>query len=49
MNIRCAGREHGLLERELGKAQELLREFEAKCQAQRGGKRGRPARADRGL
>jgi len=27
-----------LLERELGNAQELLREFEAKRQAQRGGK-----------
>ena len=36
-----------LLERELGNAQELLREFEAKHQAQRGGKRGRPARADK--
>ncbi len=37
-----------LLERELGNAQELLREFEAKRQAQQGGKRGRPARADKG-
>ena len=37
-----------LLERELGNAQELLWEFEAKHQAQRGGKRGRPARADKG-
>ena len=37
-----------LRERELGNAQELLREFEAKRQAQRGGKRGRPARADKG-
>ncbi len=37
-----------LLERELGNAQELLREFEAKYQAQQGGKRGRPARADKG-
>ena len=37
-----------LLECELENAQELLWEFEAKRQAQRGGKRGRPARADRG-
>ena len=37
-----------LLERELGNAQELLREFEAKHQAQRGGNRGRPAGADKG-
>jgi hypothetical protein len=37
-----------LLERELGNAQELLREFKIKRQAQRGGKRGRPARADKG-
>ncbi len=37
-----------LLEHELGNAQELLREFEAKRQAQRGGKRGRPAHADKG-
>ena len=37
-----------LLERELGNAQELLWEFEAKHQAQRGGKRGRPAGADKG-
>ncbi len=37
-----------LLERELGNAQELLREFEAKHQTQRGGRRGRPARADKG-
>jgi len=37
-----------LRECELGNAQELLREFEAKRQAQRGGKRGRPARADKG-
>ncbi len=37
-----------LLERELGNAQELLREFEAKHQTQPGGKRGRPARADKG-
>ena len=37
-----------LRECELGNAQELLREFEAKHQAQRGGKRGRPARADTG-
>jgi len=37
-----------LLERELGNAQELLREFKVKRQAQRGGKRGRPARADKG-
>ncbi len=36
-----------LLERELGIAQESLREFEAKRQAQRGGKRGRPARVDK--
>ncbi|KAF6238790.1 hypothetical protein HO173_003297 [Letharia columbiana] len=41
-------KETWLLERELGNAQELLREFEAKHQAQRGGKRGRPARADKG-
>ena len=41
-------KETWLLERELGNAQELLREFEAKYQAQRGGKRGRPARADKG-
>jgi len=37
-----------LLERELGNAQELLREFKVERQAQRGGKRGRPARADKG-
>jgi len=37
-----------LLEHELGNAQELLREFEAKRQAQRGGKRRRPARAVKG-
>ncbi|KAF6238811.1 hypothetical protein HO173_003318 [Letharia columbiana] len=37
-----------LLESELGNTQELLREFEAKHQAQQGGKRGRPARADKG-
>jgi len=37
-----------LRECELGNAQELLREFEAKRQAQRGGKRGRPARVDKG-
>ena len=37
-----------LLERELGNAQELLREFETKHRTQRGGKRGRPARADKG-
>ncbi len=42
-------KETWLLERELGNAQELLRKFEAKHQAQRGGKRGRPARADKGL
>ncbi len=41
-------KETWLLERELGNAQELLRKFEAKHQAQRGGKRGRPARADKG-
>ena len=41
-------KETWLLERELGNAQELLRKFEAKHQAQRGGKRGRPARADNG-
>ena len=41
-------KETWLLERELGNAQGLLRKFEAKRQAQRGGKRGRPARADRG-
>ncbi len=40
-------KETWLLERELGNAQELLREFETKHQAQRGGKRGRPARADK--
>jgi len=32
-----------LRECELGNTQELLREFKAKRQAQRGGKRGRPA------
>jgi len=37
-----------LLEHELGNAQELLREFKAKRQAQRGGKRGRQARANQG-
>jgi len=36
-----------LLESELGNAQELLRQFEAKRQAQRGGKRGRPVRAEK--
>ena len=41
-------KETWLLERELGNAQELLREFEAKYQAQRGCKRGRPARIDKG-
>ena len=41
-------KETWLLERELGNAQELLRQFEAKHQAQRGGKRGRPAGADKG-
>ena len=41
-------KETWLLERELRNAQELLREFEAKYQAQRGGKRGGPARADKG-
>ncbi len=41
-------KETWLLERELGNAQELLRKFEVKHQAQRGGKRGRPARADKG-
>ena len=40
-------KETWLLERELENAQELLRKFEAKHQAQRGGKRGRPARADK--
>jgi len=33
---------------ELGNAQELLRKFEGKGQAQRGCIRGRPARADKG-
>jgi len=33
---------------ELGNAQKLLREFEAKGRAQRGCKRGRPAGADKG-
>ena len=37
-----------LLESELGNAQGLLQQFKAKHQAQRGGKRGRPARADKG-
>ncbi len=37
-----------LLEYELGNAQELLREFEVKRQAQWGGKRGRPAHTDKG-
>jgi len=37
-----------LLEHELGNAQELLREFKAKRQAQRGGKRRRPAHTDKG-
>jgi hypothetical protein len=37
-----------LRECELGNAQELLREFEAIRQAQRGGKRGRPICADKG-
>ena len=37
-----------LREYELGNAQELLREFEAKRQAQRGGKRRRPAYTDKG-
>jgi hypothetical protein len=37
-----------LLERELENAQELLREFKIKRQAQREGKRERPARADKG-
>ena len=41
-------KERWLLERELGNAQELLREFEMKYQVQRGGKRGRSARADKG-
>ncbi|KAI4267175.1 MAG: hypothetical protein L6R38_008375 [Xanthoria sp. 2 TBL-2021] len=41
-------KETWLLERELENAQELLRKFEAKHQAQRRGKRGRPARADKG-
>ena len=37
-----------LLECELGNAQELVQEFEANRQAQRGGKRGRPAQTDKG-
>ena len=37
-----------LPESELGNAQELLREFEANHQPQRGRKRGRPARTDKG-
>lgn len=37
-----------LLESELRNAQQLLQQFEAKHKAQRGGKRGRPARADNG-
>lgn len=37
-----------ILECELGNAQELLRQFEAKHQTQRGGKWGRPARAGKG-
>ena len=37
-----------LLESELGNAQELLREFEANHQPQRGRKRGRPVRTDKG-
>ena len=41
-------KETWLLERELGNAQGLLRKFEVKHQAQRGDKRGRPARADKG-
>ena len=41
-------KETWLLECELGNAQGLLRKFEAKHQVQRGGKRGRPARADKG-
>ena len=36
-----------LLECELGNAQKLVREFRAKSQAQRGGKRGRPAHKDK--
>lgn len=36
-----------LLECELGNAQELVQEFEANRQAQRGGKRGRPAQTDK--
>ena len=41
-------KETWLLERQLGNAQGLLRKFEVKHQAQRGDKRGRPARADKG-
>ena len=41
-------KETWLLECKLGNAQGLLRKFEAKHQVQRGGKRGRPARADKG-
>ena len=40
-------KETWLFENELGNAQELLRKFEAKHQAQRGGKRGRPTPADK--
>ena len=41
-------KETWLLEHELGNAQKLLREFKTKHQAQRRGKRGRPAGADKG-
>ena len=37
-----------LLESELGNAQQLLQQFEAKYHAQRGGKRGRPVCTDKG-
>ena len=37
-----------LLESELGNAQQLLQQFEAKHHAQRGGKRGRPLCIDKG-
>jgi len=36
-----------LSRRELKNAQELLQDFEAQCRAQRGHKRGRPARAEK--
>ena len=46
--IEHAWKKTWLIERELGNAQRLLREFETTHQARRGGKYRRPARADKG-